>query len=79
MEAQQKGSAGRTLVQILERKSASSIAESPPPITATRWFRKKKPSQVAQLETPVAQRGAVGRAVSPLRLPFARCFRGAGV
>ena len=34
------------------RKVASSRAESPPPATAMCWSRKKKPSQVAQVETP---------------------------
>jgi hypothetical protein len=34
------------------RKLASSIAESPPPTTTMCWLRKKKPSQVAQEETP---------------------------
>ena len=34
------------------RKRASSMAESPPPTTAMCWSRKKKPSQVAQVETP---------------------------
>ena len=36
----------------LVRKIASSRAESPPPTTAMSWSRKKKPSQVAQVETP---------------------------
>ena len=35
------------------RKVASSIAESPPPTTAMSWSRKKKPSQVAQVLTPM--------------------------
>ena len=34
------------------RKIASSSAESPPPTTAMSWSRKKKPSQVAQVDTP---------------------------
>ena len=34
------------------RNVASSIAESPPPMTASRRSLKKKPSQVAQYETP---------------------------
>ena len=34
------------------RKIASSIAESPPPTTAIGLPRKKKPSQVAQVDTP---------------------------
>ena len=34
------------------RKFASSIAVSPPPTTATSLPRKKKPSHVAQAETP---------------------------
>src|SRR5690606_8646039 len=36
----------------LVRKRASSMAESPPPTTTTFRSRKKKPSQVAQVETP---------------------------
>ena len=36
----------------LEMKIASSIAESPPPITATFWPLKKAPSQTPQVETP---------------------------
>ena len=36
----------------LVRKRASSRALSPPPTTAIRLSRKKKPSQVAQAETP---------------------------
>ena len=34
------------------KKMASSMAESPPPATAMCWSRKKKPSQVAQVDTP---------------------------
>ena len=34
------------------KNKASSIAESPPPTTATVFSLKKKPSQVAQAETP---------------------------
>ena len=34
------------------RNVASSIAESPPPMTAIGLPRKKKPSQVAHVETP---------------------------
>ena len=34
------------------RKRASSMAESPPPATAMWCSRKKKPSQVAQVDTP---------------------------
>ena len=41
-----------TLVAWLVRYSASSTAELPPPITATSLPRKKKPSQVAQADTP---------------------------
>ncbi len=41
-----------TLVANFVRKIASSIAESPPPTTAISWPRKKKPSQVAQVDTP---------------------------
>ncbi len=36
----------------LARKLASSIAVSPPPTTRTSFSLKKKPSQVAQAETP---------------------------
>lgn len=36
------------------RKVASSIAESPPPMTAMSWSLKKKPSQVAQALTTAA-------------------------
>ncbi|MCY1230555.1 hypothetical protein D9M72_429690 [compost metagenome] len=36
----------------LVRNSASSMAESPPPITAMSWSLKKKPSQVAHQLTP---------------------------
>ena len=36
----------------LVRKMASSMAESPPPTTAMSWSRKKKPSQVAQVDRP---------------------------
>src|SRR5437868_6975946 len=41
-----------TLLVILVRNSASSMAVSPPPTTPTSLPRKKKPSQVAQAETP---------------------------
>src|SRR6266540_3663678 len=41
-----------TLVANRVRKIASSSAESPPPTTARSLLRKKKPSQVAQVETP---------------------------
>jgi len=41
-----------TLVANLVRKVASSMAVSPPPTTPTSTFLKKKPSQVAQAETP---------------------------
>src|SRR6266487_2257975 len=36
----------------LVRKVPSSIAVSPPPITATSMFLKKEPSQVAHADTP---------------------------
>src|SRR5215210_2642394 len=42
----------RTSPAYLVRKSASSIAVSPPPTTATLFSLKKKPSQVAQPLTP---------------------------
>ncbi|CAM5604319.1 hypothetical protein RLIN73S_00227 [Rhodanobacter lindaniclasticus] len=38
---------------MLARYSASSTAVLPPPITTTSWSRKKKPSQVAQADTPL--------------------------
>jgi hypothetical protein len=41
-----------TLVAKRVRKIASSMAESPPPTTAISLPEKKKPSQVAQEETP---------------------------
>ena len=41
-----------TLVANLVRKVASSMAVSPPPTTATSLPLKKKPSQVAQADTP---------------------------
>ncbi len=41
-----------TLAAILQRYSASSTAVLPPPTTITFLPRKKKPSQVAQAETP---------------------------
>jgi hypothetical protein len=41
-----------TFFAMFARYSASSTAVLPPPITATSWLRKKKPSQVAQAETP---------------------------
>jgi hypothetical protein len=41
-----------TLLAKRVRKVASSMAESPPPITAISLPEKKKPSQVAQEETP---------------------------
>jgi len=41
-----------TLEAILVRNSASSMAVSPPPTTPMSLLRKKKPSQVAQAETP---------------------------
>ena len=36
----------------LVRNSASSMAVSPPPTTISSWSRKKKPSHVAQADTP---------------------------
>ena len=41
-----------TLEANLVRKVASSMAVSPPPTTTTSLSRKKKPSQVAQADTP---------------------------
>ena len=37
---------------MFDRYRASSTAVLPPPITATGWFLKKNPSQVAHAETP---------------------------
>jgi hypothetical protein len=45
-----------TLLAKRERKVASSTAESPPPMTAMCWSRKKNPSQVAHHETPWPER-----------------------
>ena len=45
-----------TLLAKRVRKRASSMAESPPPTTAISWPRKKKPSQVAHVDTPWASR-----------------------
>ena len=42
----------REVVAYLEMKIESSIAESPPPITATSSPLKKAPSQTPQVETP---------------------------
>ena len=42
----------KTLSANRVRNRASSTAESPPPTTAISWPRKKKPSQVAHVETP---------------------------
>ena len=62
------------------RKSASSIAESPPPTTTIGLSLKKKPSQVAQVETPKPRsRDSLGRssqrAVAPVAMitDRARC------
>ncbi len=41
-----------TFLQMFDRYSASSTAVLPPPMIATSWSRKKKPSQVAQADTP---------------------------
>ena len=41
-----------TFDAMFDRYSASSTAVLPPPITATGWFLKKKPSQVAHADTP---------------------------
>ena len=41
-----------TLSANLVRNVASSMAESPPPTTAISWPRKKKPSQVAHVDSP---------------------------
>ena len=41
-----------TLDAILDKYKASSTAVFPPPTTATSWPLKKKPSQVAQADTP---------------------------
>ena len=50
------------------RKIASSIAESPPPTTAMSCPRKKKPSQVAQVETPWPSRRLLARQAEHQRL-----------
>src|SRR6266705_6608553 len=55
------------------RKRASSIAESPPPITLIGLLLKKNPSQVAQEETPCPLRAcslgiASQRADAPLAM-----------
>src|SRR6202012_654436 len=42
----------RSSSENFEMKIESSIAESPPPITRTRWPLKKAPSQTPQVETP---------------------------
>ena len=56
----------------LVRKSASSSALSPPPTTATRLSRKKKPSQVAQAETPRPRsRVSLGRSSQMADAPVA--------
>ncbi len=62
------------------RNSASSIAESPPPTTTICLSRKKKPSQVAQVDTPKPRRRlSLGRssqrAVAPVEMMMllARC------
>src|SRR2546426_8332097 len=41
-----------TFVANFDRNPASSMAESPPPTTAISLPRKKKPSQVAQVDRP---------------------------
>ena len=59
-----------TLVAKRVRKSASSIAVSPPPTTAIALPRKSAPSQVAQADTPLFVQpllGRRGRATSPTR------------
>ncbi len=48
------------------RKVASSIAVSPPPTTTTSLSRKKKPSQVAQAETPWPMSSLLGRQAEEL-------------
>jgi hypothetical protein len=51
-----------TLVAKRVRKSASSMAESPPPMTAISLPEAKKPSQVAQELTPWPMRAcSLGR------------------
>ena len=65
---------------IRARKLASSIAESPPPTTTMGLSRKKKPSQVAHVETPKPRRRpSLGRSSHRAEAPvemitlFARC------
>ena len=50
-----------TLLAKRVRKVASSIAESPPPTTTMSWSRKKKPSQVAQADTPRPEQAGLVR------------------
>ena len=57
-----------TLLANFVRKIASSIAESPPPTTAISWPRKKKPSQVAQVESPWPMQPALGLEAEHQRL-----------
>ena len=54
------------------RNSASSRAESPPPTTTMGLSRKKKPSQVAHVETPCPiSRASFGRPSNRERAPVA--------
>jgi hypothetical protein len=55
------------------RKSASSMAESPPPTTAIGLLRKKKPSHVAHVDTPWpsscrSEGSPIIRAVAPVAM-----------
>ena len=55
------------------RKRASSIAESPPPTTTMCLSLKKKPSQVAQVETPKPRRrDSLGRSSQRAVAPVGR-------
>ena len=61
-----------TLSPNLVRKVASSMAESPPPTTAMCCPLKKKPSQVAQVDTPCpSRRASEGRPSIRDRAPVA--------
>ena len=57
-----------TLSANLVRNVASSMAESPPPTTAMSWPRKKKPSQVAQVDRPWPMRRVLRRQAEHQRL-----------
>ena len=62
----------------LETKIESSIAESPPPITATFSPLKKAPSQTPQVETPAAAELDLAGDAEPLGLGAHREDHAAG-